>query len=137
MDAPISILFYVKRAKVNAQGLVPIFQRITINRQRLDNSTGKFVDPEKWHSEMSKMKGTSEEARSLNGHLDQLKSKILNIEKNLIKKDIPITFETFKNEFQGKKERERMLIPIFQEHNRKIKELGIKRKSWGLSKKVR
>ena len=123
MDAPISILFYLKRAKVNAQGLVPIFQRITINRQRLDNSTGKFIDPEKWHSEMSKMKGTSEEARSLNGHLDQLKSKILNIEKNLIKKDIPITFETFKNELTGKKERERMLVPIFQEHNRKIKEL--------------
>ena len=113
MDAPISILFYLKRAKVNAQALVPIFQRITINRQRLDNSTGKFIDPEKWHSEMSKMKGTSEEARSLNGHLDQLKSKILNIEKKIIKKDIPITFETFKNELTGKKERERMLIPIF------------------------
>jgi site-specific recombinase XerD len=123
MDAPISILFYLKRAKVNAQGQVPIFQRITINRQRLDNSTGKFIDPEKWHSEMSKMKGTSEEARSLNGHLDQLKSKILNIEKKLIKRDIPMTFETFKNELTGKKERERMLIPIFQEHNRKIKEL--------------
>jgi hypothetical protein len=86
MDAPISILFYLKRAKVNAQGLVPIFQRITINRQRLDNSTSKFVDPEKWHSGMSKMKGTSEEARSINGHLDHLKSKILNVDLNSINK---------------------------------------------------
>ena len=75
MDATISILFYLKRAKVNAQGLAPIFQRITINGRRLDNSTGKFVDPDKWHSEMSKMRGTSEEARSINGHLDNLKSK--------------------------------------------------------------
>ena len=123
MDNPISILFYLKRVKVNAQGLVPIFQRITINSRRLDNSTGKFVDPDKWHSEMSKMRGTSEEARSINGHLDNLKSKILNVEKNLIKKDIPVNFETFKNELTGKKERERMLVPIFQEHNRKIKEL--------------
>ncbi|RTZ04596.1 hypothetical protein EKL98_08580 [Flavobacterium bomense] len=123
MDNPISILFYLKRVKVNAQGLVPIFQRITINGRRLDNSTGKFVDPDKWHSEMSKMRGTSEEARSINGHLDDLKSKILNVEKNLIKKDIPVNFESFKNELTGKKERERMLIPIFQEHNRKIKEL--------------
>jgi site-specific recombinase XerD len=123
MDYPISILFYVKRVKVNAQGLAPIFQRITINGRRLDNSTGKFIDPDKWHSEMSKMRGTSEEARSINGHLDNLKSKILNVEKNLIKKDIPVNFESFKNEFQGKSERERMLIPIFQEHNRKIKEL--------------
>jgi hypothetical protein len=123
MDNPISILFFLKRVKVNAQGLAPIFQRITINGRRLDNSTGKFVDPDKWHSEMSKMKGTSEEARSINGHLDNLKSKILNVEKNLIKKDIPVNFETFKNELTGKKERERMLVPIFQEHNRKIKEL--------------
>ena len=123
MDYPISILFYVKRVKVNAKGLAPIFQRITINGRRLDNSTGKFIDPNKWHSEMSKMRGTSEEARSINGHLDNLKSKILNTEKNLIKKDIPINFESFINEFCGKKERERLLIPIFQEHNRKIKEL--------------
>jgi len=123
MDNPISILFYLKRVKVNAQGLAPIFQRITINGRRLENSTGKFVDPDKWQSEMSKMRGTSEEARSINGHLDNLKSKILNVEKNLIKKDIPVNFESFKNELTGKKERERMLIPIFQEHNRKIKEL--------------
>jgi hypothetical protein len=123
MDNSISILFYLKRVKVNAQGLAPIFQRITINGRRLENSTGKFVEPDKWHSEMSKMKGTSEEARSINGHLDNLKSKILNVEKNLIKKDIPVNFESFKNELTGKKERERMLIPIFQEHNRKIKEL--------------
>ena len=72
---------------------------------------------------MSKMKGTSEEARSINGHLDHLKSKILNIEKILIKKDIPVNYETFKNELTGTKERERMLIPIFEEHNRKIEEL--------------
>lgn len=123
MDYPISILFYVKRVKVNAQGLAPIFQRITINGKRLDNSTGKFIDPDKWQTEMSKMRGTSEEARSINGHLDNLKSKILNVEKNLIKKDIPVNFESFKNEFKGKKERERMLVPIFQEHNRKMKEL--------------
>lgn len=45
------------------------------------------------------------------------------MEKNLIKKDIPLNFESFKNELTGKKERERMLVLIFQEHNRKIKEL--------------
>jgi hypothetical protein len=43
MDNPISILFYLKRVKANSQGLAPIFQRITINGRRLDNSTGKFV----------------------------------------------------------------------------------------------
>ena len=123
MNATISILFYLKRAKVNAQGLAPIFQRITINGRRLDNSTGKFVDPSKWHPEMSKMRGNSEEARLINAHLDNLRTKILIAEKELNKKDIPVNLETLKNTLLGAKERQRLLIPIFEEHNDKIKEL--------------
>jgi site-specific recombinase XerD len=123
MNENISILFYLKRAKVNAQGLVPIFQRITINSKRIDNSTGKFIDPTKWHTEMCKMRGASEEARSINGHLEHLKSKIYDAEKNLIKTDIPINSETLKNKLLGIEERQRTLIPIFQDHNNKIKEL--------------
>ena len=123
MNATISILFYLKRAKANAQGLAPIFQRITINGRRLDNSTGKFVDPSKWHPEMSKMRGNSEEARLINGHLDNLRTKILIAEKELNKKDIPVNLETLKNMLLGTKERQRLLIPIFEEHNNKIKEL--------------
>lgn len=123
MNATISILFYLKRAKANAQGLAPIFQRITINGRRLDNSTGKFVDPSKWHPEMSKMRGNSEEARLINGHLDNLRTKILIAEKELNKKDIPVNLETLKNILLGTKERQRLLVPIFEEHNNKIKEL--------------
>lgn len=123
MNATISILFYLKRAKANAQGLAPIFQRITINGRRLDNSTGKFVDPSKWHPEMSKMRGNSEDARLINAHLDNLRTKILIAEKELNKKDIPVNLETLKNTLLGTKERQRLLIPIFEEHNNKIKEL--------------
>ena len=123
MNATISILFYLKRAKANTQGLAPIFQRITINGRRLDNSTGKFVDPSKWHPEMSKMRGNSEEARLINGHLDNLRTKILIAEKELNKKDIPVNLETLKNMLLGPKERQRLLVPIFEEHNNKIKEL--------------
>ena len=123
MNATISILFYLKRAKANAQGLAPIFQRITINGRRLDNSTGKFVDPSKWHPEMSKMRGNSEEARLINGHLDNLRTKILIAEKELNKKDIPVNLETLKNMLLGTKERQRLLVPIFEDHNNKIKEL--------------
>ncbi|MFN7676643.1 site-specific integrase [Flavobacterium sp.] len=123
MNATISILFYLKRAKANAQGLAPIFQRITINGRRLDNSTGKFVDPTKWHPEMSKMRGNAEEARLINGHLDNLRTKILIAEKELNKKDIPVNLETLKNMLLGTKERQRLIVPIFEEHNNKIKEL--------------
>jgi site-specific recombinase XerD len=123
MIETISVLFYLKRAKANAQGLVPIFQRITIKGKRVDNSTGKFIDPCKWHPETSKMRGNSEEARSINGHLDHLKVKIFMAEKKLIANDIEITIENLKNFLTGSVNRKRLLIPIFEEHNNKIKEL--------------
>ncbi|WP_394760174.1 site-specific integrase [Flavobacterium sp.] len=123
MKTTITILFYLKRAKVNPQGLVPIFQRITVNSKRNDKSTGKFIDPDKWHSEMSKVKGNSEEARTINSHLDNLKIKVNQAEKILIAKDIEVTSETLNNELFGIKERVRTVIPIFEEHNRKIEEL--------------
>jgi hypothetical protein len=123
MNANISILFYLKRVKTNNQGLTPIFQRITINSKRLDNSTGKYIDPDKWNSDTSRMRGNSEEARLLNAHLDNLKVKIFTAEKKLIASELEITIENLKNALHHKLNRKRMLVPIFQDHNNKIKEL--------------
>jgi site-specific recombinase XerD len=123
MNANISILFYLKRVKTNNQGLTPIFQRITINSKRLDNSTGKYIDPNKWNSDTSRMRGNSEEARLLNAHLDNLKVKIFTAEKKLIASELEITIENLKNALHHKLNRKRMLVPIFQDHNNKIKEL--------------
>ncbi len=123
MNANISILFYLKRVKTNNQGLAPIFQRITINGKRLDNSTGKYIDPDKWNSDTSRMRGNSEETRLLNAHLDNLKVKIFTAEKKLIASELEITIENLKNALSNKLNRKRMLVPIFQDHNNKIKEL--------------
>ena len=46
MEATITNLFYLKRAKANVHGLVPIYHRTTINGKRLDKSTGKYIDLE-------------------------------------------------------------------------------------------
>ncbi|MBD0725836.1 recombinase [Flavobacterium sp. L1I52] len=123
MKTKVSILFYAKKAKAAANGLVPIYTRITINGKRIELSTNRFIDISKWSTEAGKMKGTSEEARSINNHLDLLKNKIRDTEMELIHKKIAVTTETVKNKLLGVDERTRMLVPIFQDHNNKIKEL--------------
>jgi site-specific recombinase XerD len=123
MKTKITVLYYLRKSKVNAHGQMPIYQRITINGQRYDVSSGHFTEEDKWSSEAGKMKGNSEEARIINGQLEMMRAIIYETEKKLFMNQVPITFESFKNEYQGKKERDRMLIPIFEEHNRKIKEL--------------
>ena len=74
MKNNISILFRTRNSKASKNGLVPIYLRITIDGARLELSTSKFVEKSKWSTEMRKMKGNSEEARSINSHLDILKN---------------------------------------------------------------
>jgi site-specific recombinase XerD len=123
MKTKVSILFYAKRAKASVNGLVPIYTRITINGKRIELSTNRFVEMSKWSTEAGKMKGNSEEARSINSHLDMLRIQIIYMQMELVHKKIPVNTETLKSKILGVDERARMLIPIFQDHNNKIKEL--------------
>ena len=123
MKTKITLHFYAKSTKANAAGHLPIYVRLTVDGNRLEFSTKKFIEPCKWSSEMSKMRGTSEEARSINVYLDLMKSKVLDIQMELIHNNQELTIEAFKTKLFGLPERQRMLIPIFQDHNNKIKEL--------------
>jgi site-specific recombinase XerD len=123
MKTKITLHFYAKSTKANAAGQFPIYIRITIDGKRLEFSTKKFVEAAKWSPELSRMKGNSEDARSLNEYLDLMKSKIFDVQMKLIHANEKITSEVFKNELFGITENKRMLIPIFKDHNNKIKEL--------------
>ncbi len=123
MKTTVSVLFYIKRTKINTEGVCPIYTRVTINVKRFEFSCNKFISPDKWSIEGAKAKGNTEEARTINAHLDHIKSKINNAEKVLIKKDVIVNSENLKNQLLGVQEREHLLIPIFEEHNRKVEEL--------------
>jgi site-specific recombinase XerD len=123
MNTTVSVLFYIKRAKVNNEGICPIYLRVTIQSKRFEFSANKYVNPERWSPEGTKVKGGNEEARTINSHLDYLKNQVLEAEKRLFKKDIKVTSENLKKELFGIAETKRMLIPIFKDHNDRIKEL--------------
>ena len=123
MNTTVSVLFYIKRAKVNNEGICPIYVRVTIQSKRFEFSANKYVNPERWSVEGTKVKGGNEETRTINSHLDYLKNQVLEAEKRLFKKDTKVTSENLKKELFGIAETKRMLIPIFQDHNNRIKEL--------------
>ncbi len=97
MNANITNLFYIKRAKPNKNGEVPIYQRITIDRQRIEVSTGKFLNPDLWSGTGNKMIGKTELARSINSHLDKLLNGVNEAEKNLIANRKPVNYLNMKN----------------------------------------
>ena len=123
MQTKVSILFYAKKAKATTDGLVPIYQRVTVNGQRIEISTKRYVDATKWSSEAGKLKGNSEEARNLNAYLDILKVKVYDYQKEQIQEIGYVTFEGMKNKILGVEVKRLTLIPIFQDHNQKMKAL--------------
>ncbi len=80
MKAKITVHIYAKSSKANKSGQLPIYFRLTVNGERFEFSTKKFIDKSKWSSELSKMKGHSEEATSQNNYHDIIKSKINDIQ---------------------------------------------------------
>jgi site-specific recombinase XerD len=123
MQNKISILYYVKRTKSNSNGQVPIYSRITVDGKRFEMSTNRFIEPSKWSSVANKMRGSSDEARSINSYLDILKGKVYDAQKELIHNNTPVNIDTIKNKVIGVEQRARMLVPIFQEHNDKVETL--------------
>ncbi|MCK6608086.1 MAG: site-specific integrase [Flavobacterium sp.] len=123
MKAKITVHAYAKTSKANKNGQLPIYFRLTVNGERFEFSTKKFIEKSKWSSEQSKMKGNSDEARSLNNYLDLIKSKVFDIQMELLHKNEELSIENFKSRLTGTHERERMIIPIYQTHNDKIKDL--------------
>jgi site-specific recombinase XerD len=69
------------------------------------------------------MKGNSKAAQALNTYLDILKAKVYDIQKEIIHDGEEANFENIKNKLLGVEDRKRMLVPIFQDHNKKLEAL--------------
>lgn len=123
MNATITIHMYARASRVNKTGELPISVRLTINGERTEFTTKKYVDPKKWDEKAMKVKGNSEEARTINSYLDSIKLKINQTHLQLQYRSELITLESFLDLYSGKKEKARTLVPIFQNHNNKVKEL--------------
>lgn len=123
MKHKMSILFYVKSSKASRNGLLPIYQRITINGSRIELSTSRTVEKAKWNTAAGKVKGNSEEARLINSHLDLLKHNVYETEKWLLNNGHEINAQTLKNKLTGIDENQRMLLTIFEDHNKRMNDL--------------
>jgi site-specific recombinase XerD len=124
MSASINILFYSKKSKTTIDGLVPIYMRVTIDGSRFEVSTKRYVKIEQWSSEAGRMKGNHEEARQVNALLDAFKVRVYDYQREILNEGKNICVETLKNKWFGiVTERPRLLLEIFEHHNKQMKEL--------------
>jgi len=123
MNKTFGLLFYVKRAKIDSNGKAPIYVRITVDGIRSELSIKRSVEIERWNTEAGKVKGNSEEVKSINTYIDVVRNKIYDHHKRLIDANKKVTAEAIKNSFLGIGEKEKTLVSIFQYHNKQVKAL--------------
>lgn len=123
METRLSILFYGKKTGMHGGKSLPIYMRVTINGQRFEISTNRYVEPSKWFSKAGKVKGNSEEARSINSFLDTLKQRVYDYQKIILREGDVFTKVTLRNKWYGIDERSHTLIEVFKNHNRQLESL--------------
>lgn len=123
MQTNFNLLFFLKKNKGTKSDEALIFLRITLNGQRAEFSTGRRCLPSQWNASASKIIGTTNEARAFNMYLDTIQSKIYEAHRQLMQTGETISAESLKNKYQGKTDRPRMIIEIFQDHNKRMEVL--------------
>ncbi|MDX5435666.1 MAG: site-specific integrase [Pontibacter sp.] len=123
MDTKISILFYGRKAKTTRDNLLPIYLRVTLQGQRLELSTHRYVSPARWSAKAGKVKGSSAEARSVNAYLETLRAKAYGHHRELLEEGRPVTVESFKEKWMGVEEKPVLLLEVFQMHNDQMSKL--------------
>lgn len=112
-------LFFLKKPKNYVKGPVPVYLRITISSKRSEISINKKVNPRNWLSNPGRMKGNDDDARKFNLDLLSIEGKLYDAYNAIRNEGVP-TATTLKNRYTGADEKQRMLVSIFQNHNREM-----------------
>jgi hypothetical protein len=72
----LSILFLLRRNKINVKNECPIECRITLDKERKPFSTGIFIDPKSWSSDKQKAFPSNSKNKQINTQLSLIKQDI-------------------------------------------------------------
>jgi hypothetical protein len=76
MIKTLNILFSARKDKPNTDGTIPLYCRITVNGQRTSFALQRNIAPDRWDATKGKVKGITEEAKSINAYLSLLSSRV-------------------------------------------------------------
>ena len=123
MNRTFNLLFFIKKNKIKSDGTAPIYLRITIDGVPKEISAKRSIHPDKWHNKLQKVSGNSIETKSLNAYLKTLEQQVYEAHHEVLKDKEQATSSVIKAKLQGTDRNVRTLVPIFKDHNNRIKEL--------------
>lgn len=119
----LSVLIWANKSKANAAGLVPLYARVTYLGKRSEISLTLKVDCNKWDPKIGFVKGNNPDAKRTNTEIVNIKNAINQAYDDLERIEEFITAEKIKSKYLGEEKSQRMLLEVFDEHNKNLEEL--------------
>lgn len=94
-----------------------------MNGQRAEAQIKRSVDVRKWNNKKECAVGKDRQSQELNHYIDTVRARILQIHRELEMDGKRITAEIIKQHFYGENNKHKMLLEVFNEHNKKCRDL--------------
>src|SRR5688572_14182986 len=141
MNKTLKVLFFLRKPKDYVGGLMPIYIRITVDGQRVEMTTQRECDPEKWDRKAGRLLGLKKESnRELNNYLDVLHGRIFEAQRTLEHKGVVVNAEKIRDFLYGKVEDNQpkiTLLEVYRNHVEEVKALVGKEYALGTLKRFK
>lgn len=99
----------------------PLFTYVLPLMARIEISSKRHVNPDKRNTDGQKLTCNKEEAKSLNAYLKTLEGQVYDVHQEMVEKKLQVTTSNLKDWLlEGDSSSIKMLVPIFEEHNKNI-----------------
>jgi len=120
------VLFFLKRDKQKANGMIPLFCRITVDGQEARFGMKCDVNLAYWDVKTGKAIGRTVEASKINTLVDNTKAAIYRIYREIQERENYVTAEKIKNVFLGIEQKHQTILALFDCHNKERKvQIGV------------
>lgn len=116
----LSVHVYLKKPKNYESGPLPVYLRITIDKEVTELSISRKCEGKSWDKRAEKVLGKSEEARELNHYISTYRMKVFEARLLLIEQNKPVTAPAIKNLLTGIEEKAKQILAVFQQHNEQM-----------------
>jgi integrase len=112
-----SIIFLLKKGKKNKRQLFPIYSRVTINGQRIELSSKRWIDLNDWDKKRQRPKLISNKLKALNHHLEYIRNRFYLEHQRLSQTNKPFSAIDLKNAYLNIKEKGITVLEAIETHN--------------------
>jgi len=116
------IQFVIRLSKQQKNDQATVFARISVNGRRCEISLKKKVNPQTWDEAKGKARGTKDEIRKLNEHIERVRTLIADGYHELVQQKKNVTVDAVKSLFLGADDNEITLIKLGEYHNTEMKD---------------